>query len=331
MVLRNSDLLRHIRHVLGGDLAPELTPMDIVKEGADLLSGMHTWRFLGSRQTRLDLRGIVVVTNATYTHATRTVTLTGAFAGWDFLTGDRLEVTAGTGVVIAANNFGSTFEIASRTDDDNIVLLGDGLGAAADGSADIVGRIPNDSVALPSDFLQAITISATNSVINGMKWTTAADLLRKRTSQVDVSSSWNYYGFVNWDVTADGGAFPLLDIWPTPQDNDVEAFSLFYRRRIVVADEETAAVPIPADRPLVNSVLIRLCRMIALGYEEGEEAGKPSIDDLLDRFMEGRLWHSAKKQDGLIQPTMGPLKGGAVQRMPRGYRKLLSTEVDAPT
>lgn len=328
MVLRNTDLFRHIKHVLGGDLSPELQPIDIVREGADLLSGMHTWRFLGSRQTKLDLRGIVsmvAASPATYTHATRTLTLTGAYATYTFLTGDRFEAAGGTGVVLA------DYEIESRTDDDNIVLVAPGLGSGADASADITGRIPNDSVALPPDFLQAITISATDSIINGMKWTTAADILRKRTSQIDVSTSWNYYGFVNWDVVLDEGAVPLLSIWPTPQDNDIEAFSMFYRRRIVIADEETAAIPIPSDRPLVNSILIRLCRMIALGYEEGEEAGKPSIDDLLDRFMAGRLWHAAKKQDGLIQPTYGPLKGGAVQRMPRGYRRLLSSEVDSPS
>lgn len=164
-----------------------------------------------------------------------------------------------------------------------------------------------------------------------MKLTTPDDLLRKRTSQIEVSSSWNYYGIITWAEKPNGGAVPVLDIWPTPQDNDVEAFSIFYRRRLIVPDEDTGVIPIPENRPLINAVVIRACRIFALGYEEGEEVGKPSVDDLLDRFVMGRLWHAAKKQDGLIQPTMGPMKGGAVQRMPRGYRKLLSSEVDAPT
>ncbi len=56
-------------------------------------------------------------TNATFTNSTKNLNKTGAFASYVWASGDRIMITAGT-----ACTFGS-YEIASRTDDDNIVLV----------------------------------------------------------------------------------------------------------------------------------------------------------------------------------------------------------------
>lgn len=335
MVLRNTDVYEHIRHVLGGSLSSEISALSILQEAADWLSGAHTWRFLGGKLVKLDFRGIVTVTNATYTHATRTLNLAGAFDDYEFVAQDRFEASSGTGITNLSAQGTRDFEIESKTDGDNIVLASPGLGAAADGASDVTGRIPNDTIALPDDFLQVRTprgLSATNSIVSGIKWTTPDELLRLRTTQVEVESSWQYKATIIWVVDVNGLATPVLDVHPIPQDNAFEQLSMFYRRRIVVGAEDTSLIPIPSSRPLIGSLLIAAARIFALGYEEGDEAENPSLDDMLDQLKLGSRWRAAIKQDGLTQPSMGLMRGGAVQGMSRGRgRVLLSSEVDAPS
>lgn len=323
-MLRNIEAYRYIKHVLGGELSGLISAHEVLIQAADWLGGAHDWRFQLARTARLDVRGTISIATGTYTHATRTLTKTAAFTPYAFVDGDEYAASGGTGVTAR------DYTIESRTDDDNIVLKAPGLGIAANGQTDMSGKLRNDSVALPADFLKLHSPGRTNSIIGGMRLTTPKHLLALRTSTIEQSSSWNYFAVITHVQDINGALIPILDIWPETSANESEAFTIFYKRRIVIADEDTAAIPLPADKPLIHTCLLRVCRIFALGYEEGEESGKPSVDELLTQFIMGPIWKAARKQDGGIQPHMGPVKGGAVQSMPRGIRKLLSSQVDSP-
>lgn len=71
-------------------------------------------------------RRLTGFTGASWTFATLTLTKTGAFAGWTFVTGDRIYITAGTGHTVG------WYEIASRTSDDAVVLKANAGLAGAD-------------------------------------------------------------------------------------------------------------------------------------------------------------------------------------------------------
>jgi len=317
---RYIDCHRHIQHVLGGPVAGELTPNDIVDEAGYHLVNLHPWKWLAKRNIQLSLRPKETFTSATWTQSTLTLSSISPALTATAIQGDTVEITGGTGA--SAKLYEIDFDTTPTT---TSVVLKESIGSGADTQTDITGNFPNNLVELPTCMRDARSISATDAVINGLRWTTPEDLLRKRTSQVDVSSSWNYYGFVNY---VGKPPRPALEVWPTTTENDPKAFTMFYREGWVPGTSDLDVLPIP---PYMRTCLFRLCRIFALGYEEGDEAGKKSIDMLLFEFSESPILKEAMMRDGIIQPTMGPLRGGAVQSMPRGYRKLLSSEVDAPT
>jgi len=83
--------------------------------------------------------GNIAVTGATYTHATLTITKTGAFAGYTWKKGDRWLQTAGTGDTVG------TYIVAGKTSDDAITLATT-IGAGADGQTDIAGTLFDSSL-----------------------------------------------------------------------------------------------------------------------------------------------------------------------------------------
>lgn len=327
-MVQNNTFFRHILHILGDDISPSMSPGEYLRMAADWFSGAHAWQFL-QRPLFLDLRGAISLAGATYTHSSRTITKTGAFANYSIVAGDRFEASAGTGVTARS------YVMASRTSDDAIVLAGDGLGSGADGSTDVSGRLPNDSIALPADFMAfpgANPIWSSSSIIRGVSFTTREAMTQRRTSNIEVESSWFFYAAVTELLDqSTGQTNPVLEIYPPASTNTPDAFRGYYRARLVIdPTAETAIVPLPIGRPALELALVKACRAFALGFEEGEEAGKPSLEVLLDQLVRSPIWEAAKKQDGLQQPTVGPIRGGVGGSRMAG-RRLLSTEVDAPT
>jgi hypothetical protein len=311
-------LASHIEHALGGPLAPELQAMDIVRQACDWVSGAHSWRFL-VRPLRLGLRAVINLSGATYTHSTRTLTKTGAFTAYEPVAGDRFEPASGTGVPLRSVLF------ESRTDANAVVLAGDGLGSAADTSTDVAGRFPNDSIALPADFLAldgTEPIWAKDSIVRGVRLVSHQQLTQRRTANITEDASWFFIGAYTQLVDeATGESMPVLEIHPPAGTAVPDAFQCYYRARIVIdGDLDTGVVRIPSDRPLLEQVLARAVRATAMGYEEGDEGdAQRTMDTRLAELMASPTWLAAKKQDGLAQPTVGPLQGGVGSRR-RGFR-----------
>ena len=310
--MKYSDLYRYTTQALGGPISREITMRDLVDQAGEYLVGMHPWHWLDDRATTLDLRGLISVSAATTSGTT--LTSTGAFSGYTFLSGDVIDLTAGTGVTLG------TYDIASKTDANTIELE-----TAPGDAADVGGRMENNSVALPLDFRSMKSISATDSLVNGLYLTTADELLRKRTNQIEVASSWNYYGTI---VYAGAPPAPLLEIWPSSTVNETDAFTMFYKAGWLRGTSDDATIYVP---DWIDSLMISIVRAFALGYEEGSEPDRPSMAQHLAEIAAGPLFMAAKRRDGNTQGFYGPLRGGAAQRQRHGYVPYLSTVVAAPS
>lgn len=327
MPLTNQTLIRHILQVTNADeLSEGLAPLELARLAADWVSSAHAWNFL-RRPLLLDLRASISLTGATWTSATKLLTKVGAFADYTYVAGDVFEPTGGTGARL------KTVPVATRVSDDAITLDEDIQ--ATNGATDIAGRLPNNTIALPTDFLAFPGVRplwSENSLIGGLHFTSHEALTQRRSSNVEVESSWYFYAAITEMMNQGTEATEtVLDLYPPSSVEVLDAFRGHYRARIVIdTEDEDAVVPVPTNKPAIELLLIKACRAFALGFEEGEEADQPGLDVLLEQLQRSTIWHAARKQDGGQQPTVGPMRGG-VGGSRRAGRSLLSSEVDGPT
>ena len=97
----------------------------------------------------------MVIAAGAWNASALTLTKVAAFATYTFEPGDQISVTGGTGVTVA------WYEIASRTDDD-VIILKESIAAAnnADTTTDLIGW--EDAVTLPADCLKADSYGSTS-------------------------------------------------------------------------------------------------------------------------------------------------------------------------
>lgn len=312
-----------IKHVLAQEegIHELLSWRRVIDEAGFFFCRMHPWKWLETGRSFLGVNGKITGTGKDWTQATKTLTDTGAFADYVWHEGDGVKVTAGTGLTLGRSL------VASRTSDDAIVLEKD-LGGDTVGTVSYT--LNRDHVDLPSDVQEIIEIAASDSLVNGMLLTAYADLLRKQTSQVEVDSSWTYYGaVVHGKVTSPttGDFLPFLRIWPIPNNTTIDTFSLFYRKDWVPGSSDDSELPIPE---WLQGFFIHVARQWAAAYEEGDVMER--ADRLRREILGSPEFQQAISADGRIQPTYGPLRGAAVERTSnRGFNVYLATTVAAPS
>ena len=325
---QNSIFFEHIRHVLGDETSPGMSEGEYLRLAADWFSAAHAWQFL-TRPCFLDLRGAISFTTGSYVHATRTITKASAFTDYTKVPGDRFVATGGTGVEL------KSYTIESRPTASTLVLKAPGLGAAADAIANLAGNLPNDSIALPSDFMAfpgQRPLRSSGDIIRSIEFTSRDVLVARRSATVEVDAGCTFLGVVTELVNEEtGNTEPVLEIFPGVSANVKDALRGYYRARLVIdPTDDQAVVPLPVNRPALELALIKACRAFALGLEEGEEVGKPQLEALLAQLVASSIWSAARKQDGLQMPTLGPLRGGVGDR--GGYfKRALASEVEGPT
>lgn len=327
MTTQNQVFFDHIRTVLGGEVG-DISEGEYLRLAADWFSAAHAWQFL-MRPLRLDLRGRIDFSGATYTHATRRLVKVGAFEDYTYVAGDGFDPTAGADVALRR------YALEQKVDDDTIVLAAPGLGADADGDSDIGGRLPNDSLALPADFMAFVgqrPLRSDASTVRALEFTSHEVLAARRGATIDSDGSGCFVGVLTELINGTTGmSDPVLEIFPGVSENVADAFRGYYRARLVIdPTSEQSIVPLPSGRPALELALIKAARAFALGMEEGEEVGKPSLEQLLRNLVESDIWRAARKQDGLQQPTVGPIRGGVGEQRGAG-RRMLATEVNGPS
>lgn len=143
-----------------------------------------------------------------YTTATKTLTKTGAFAGYTFAAGDRIKVTGGTGVVA------DWYEIASRVSDDAITTVTAVVGAdIADFAASSIASRHDVSYAVDS------TVQPDMHAV-AAKWQAAL----QTAGASDALCSWTESGYQSgyFTITSPyrGSGATILDIGPTGSGAD---------------------------------------------------------------------------------------------------------------
>lgn len=99
----------------------------------------------------------IALVDATWTDATKTLELTGAFTNYVFKAGDRVRITGGTGATAGY------YVVATRTSADAITLV-TSIGVGADGQTDIAGSLL-DRQLMHGIFGCALTSAAANTKV----------------------------------------------------------------------------------------------------------------------------------------------------------------------
>lgn len=290
----------HIRQSLNGPPAAALGSRNIIDHAGIWLTTSAMWRWLERGTYHLDKRGPLTGTGATWTEATRTLQLAGAFATYVFLEGDEIEITAGINTTLGF------FKVQSRTDANNIVLASS-PGATASA---IAFNANLGGIALPPDFAEVIAMHPKIGTIAEIRPIGREELLRLRTlSAVTVSPFHVFAVFYGPSLlTTNGAPVPRLEIYPYPVANETGAFLLFYRQKWVTPLLDAERMPVP---DFMEPLLLAAIRAVARGWEEEDEA---QIQVRLAALKQSPFFVDAMKYDGAIQPSIGMIEGGAAAR-----------------
>lgn len=322
MVCSVASLTRDISHTLHGADVAGSTALDYINQASNYLSNAHEWVWLNRPATRLALRGTITFSDGTWTESTLSLTSTGAFADYTWVQGDEINVISGTGAIVGR------VRVRSRTDDNTIVLAASISSAGTDlATGDIEVEFTLPSVALPSDFGTIIALDAEDSLTISVHQTTLEELLRLRTNEIQITSSYYYAAltYADSDATIGGAPVPVLALWPAPATNDIAAFTLFYRAAIPEVTDDNEIVPIPAFMEMCYRQLVRA---VARGYEHEQST---TLAAELAEWMQAQFTQDAMARDGMQQQHYGPLRGGAVETRTQGAAFTITTPITGPS
>jgi len=292
-------------HEVGAQPGTPIEVRELANMAGEHLVAMHQWNWLLGREVRLRPRATIALAGATWTEATRTLALTGAFEDYDFLSADSIDIEEGTGATPGR------YEVESRTSDDAIVLA-TSIGAAADGQTDIGGEMRNDQIALPSDFdLQAIVgYSMTNGLTGTLEMTTPQGMLDLR-SWPGLATVTSFWGLVSY-VRSSAGGVPLqrLELWPSTSSTE-EELVLFYRGGWIAPASDTDALAIPN---WLNALYIEVFKAFVMGSEEPEGG---TVDQRVTALRGGALYADAIRRDAQVMADLGPLANTWVEGPPQ--------------
>lgn len=170
---------------------------------------------------------------------------------------------------------------------------------------------------LPGSVGEIISIRMKDGLNDSIELTSYDHMLMIRNG--NISTGAHYYATVVWPdpYLGETQQYPRLEIAPTPSASDT--ITLAYRAAWpdLTDDTDTAQVP-----PFAESVLISFVRAFAQGYEE---------EGMAQRLVEvemSPIFHRASVHDGMIQPSYGAIRGGAVGRAREGGRLPFNTISD---
>lgn len=291
MVLHVKHLLDHVKDTLGaGDLPSSISegPLGIINQAGEHLYSMHAWRFAQGRSTLLNLRGTITGTAGSF-KGTDTLTESGKFTNYTFVSGDEIQITGGTGVT---EGF---YEVTARVSA-NALTIPD-IGSS---SSNVEYTLQPYSIDLPDDTRDIIAIQGTGGSLSArVTLTSLAEVLRVREELTTNDQHW--YAALSY---VGSPPTPILEIAPGAGSNSTGALRMFYRARWARLSTDSTAVDVPT---FIEPLLVQVVRAFARGYTR-EDAG--SLDLRLAQIHAGPIFAAAKKSDGAIQPYFGTLKNG---------------------
>lgn len=167
---------------------------------------------------------------------------------------------------------------------------------------------------LPSDFNQLVGYSSYSGATLLLQLTTLQHIVDLRSSS-STSAGFGYWAAVAYSSAggAGGAPTPRLEIYPEPSATTASAFTIFYRIDLpaITSDQDFISIPAWLELPF-----LQLVRAIALGYEEEDQA---SMQDRIAAIKAGPEWYDALRRDGTVAPSLGQMRGGAVEEMYAEY------------
>lgn len=284
--------------------------LDILNEAGTYLMQMHRWNFARRRAEYLDLRGSITLSAATWSETTLELSQTGAFTNYTYLVGDTVQITGGTGATVG------WYKIASRTDDDTIVLE-ESIGAGANGQTDIAGTMKLNSVRLPDHFAEILPPNnakgnISESVAQPFALVSLEEILAMRSFD-DAPSDSMYYGAISSASTSLIPPTPILEIHPPPHTTIKGGLMVFVRLGWKRLTDDQEVIQIPEH---IEGLYTEICLAVLDGYGKRE---KGSVRDRVSRVaastgVEGGMttFMMAKIADGAQQPFIGPLRNGSM-------------------
>lgn len=299
MAITAARLIEHAEHRIGtSSVSGPFAMIDLVNQAGEWLFTAHPWRFLARPPTHLTLRGPIPVNAASWTEATRTISVPGPtdpFAGYTLLPGDQFQIISGS---VLEPGYSDILSVTPNT-----VTLRDDMGA--DDPA-IVGAITPGAIILPPD-IQAF--EGTPCGVLGGRWlipVTPQGLIDARAHGVSAGGG-VYYCSIFWGpsiVSQNGPPTPRLTLYPDPGADEFGVITLYYRSgwSTLVDDEDATNCPQWFDPLLIQAVR---------AYSEGIQ--KDNMEQTLLAVQASVMFDAAKRRDGAFQRRSGPIRGSKVR------------------
>lgn len=307
--LKVATALELVHHVLAGRPSHRIGGgMVILNLAGQQLVNSCNWNWLVGTPIFVDLRAQIELAGATWDNTNRQLTKTGAFAGYEHVRGDYLNMTSGAGVTA-----GTRFEVEKKQSDDILLLLDSGL--ATGFASDVAAVLVTDRMRLPDDFRSLAAWYATNGLVNGLVPTTIDGIMRRR-ALAYVTSIGNYwFAVVNAQAKGanDGPPHKVFELWPSATASSPSFFSIAYYADWQQLDADDTYIQIPE---WIMPLYVEVLRGVALGLEENEERTLPQ--QMAEVFNpDNPTFQNAKNRDAEEQMEYGPIEGGAAQQYAR--------------
>lgn len=279
-----------------GNVTPS-TGIEIVREAREFWDNAHEWSWNVRGPITLQGRAPVAeVTAVAWTQATKVLIKAAAFTDYEWLAGDRVTITAGTGLDLRKSR------ILSR-DSANQITIEDDLGPNA---ADAALQIDIEQLALPADFDHALEVESTDGLNDVFEFTDRATLLAAQTSGIPILDI-GYVASALWqDATGGGNPVRTLGIFPRLAEGKVDLATVFYRRLPTDISTVSDKIDIP---PHAHGLFKRFVRAVATGKYQENAA---DVEERIDKIVESHAFQALIERDGVYQPGYGQMGGGYV-------------------
>jgi hypothetical protein len=276
---------------------------DVANDMGEYLCSMRSWKWKEPRRIFLSTRAPITITNGNWDDSdTELFPSSGDdYASYDWVPGDYVNVTAGTGVTTGRVDVTGTLG-SSPT---GIVLASTIATTPGDlNNADIEAKLHTDSIFLPTNVKELIDVEVTDGLFTGVELTDRRTILRKRTSALEVTSPWKYYAAVSYPDDANGIPAPILELWPSPSSNQTDQLSAIVKVdwTRLTTDSSTVAVP-----SWMYRLFKTLCREAWLGLHEHDGIG---LEPRVAAIHQGPLMMNARHRDAGMQVEQGPIENG---------------------
>lgn len=305
-MLTLQDYENHMMHAIGGMPDSRITLVQTANEALSYLFLAYDWNWRS--RPPLD-----ITTQPAPTPASGNITAIARADNLVTVTLDAAPVpalTAGEQFTIAGvtdMTFNGAYEVSTVLSTSSFTFIQDGPDSTSTGGT-AIATAPDtflNYLALPADFGEIIAVNRPNREV---QLTSLQDLVHRRHLTLVPPPIASVFAALSYPAQADQSSeapVPRLEMFPTPTGTDM--YTLTYRAGPIALVNSSDVPNIP---PAFERLLVLLCRAFIRDYEEQDSTSewlKVNGGGNEDGEMEKLI-----AKDGLDQPNLGQIRGGAV-------------------